>query len=484
MRLTDLPRTTSFRLSVLFLTLFGVATLAFFGFLYWQANSYLNSSVDHWIQRDSVVYLNNTGEIVRMLDTHAERDPDAWRPFGLFDASGRYIAGNLHALPERPVPLRRYFEYSLLRNGKEAPFRGVAYRMANDDILILSYNVNEISGFKHLLVNAVTWGGILVFAIGIAGAIITGLGAVQQINGITGAVERIVTGNLAERLPTRRGAGDLDRLVHLVNGMMDDIERLMREVKGVTDDIAHDLRTPLTRLLGGLERARRRTTSAEEYARAVDAAIAETKAVLGTFSALLRIAEVEDGARRAGFTRIDLGQIAADVVEFHAPVAEERGVMLSFDTDAPSLTQMSGDPSLLFEAISNLVDNAIKFSPSGGCVGVRTYCYKGRIGVAVTDNGPGIPVEEREAVLRRFHRLEKSRHTPGSGLGLSLVAAVAKLHGLTLTIDSSYPGSCVTLERDALGQATVGGISPASVPVQVVSPGRGRPKEAEVSSGA
>ena len=463
MRLTEIPRTTSFRLSVLFLALFGVATLGFFGFLYWQANSYLTSSVDHWIQRDSVVYLNNTGDIVRMLGTHAERDPDAWRPFGLFDSSGQYIAGNLHSLPQRPVPVGRYFEYTLMRNGKEAPFRGVGYRMANDDVLILSYNVNEIYGFKHLLVNALTWGGILVFAVGIAGAVITGLGAVRQINDITGAVERIVIGNLTERLPTRRGAGDLDRLVYLVNGMLDDIERLMREVKGVTDDIAHDLRTPLTRLLGGLERARRRTTSADEYARAVDAAIAETKAVLGTFSALLRIAEVEDGARRAGFTRIDLGQIAADVVEFHAPVAEERGVTLSFDTDAPSLTQMSGDPSLLFEAISNVVDNAIKFSPAGGSVGVRTYSYKGRIGVAVTDNGPGIPPEEREAVLRRFHRLEKSRHTPGSGLGLSLVAAVAKLHGLNLIIDSSYPGSCVTLERDSPAAQGIGGPPPVVV---------------------
>jgi signal transduction histidine kinase len=478
-RLTDLPRTTSFRLSVLFLTLFGVATLVFFGFLYWQANSYLTSSVDHWIQRDSVVYLNNTGEIVRMLDTHAARDPDAWRPFGLFDSLGHPIAGNLHALPQRPVPVGRYFEYTLPRGGKEAPFRGVGYRMANDDILILSYNINEISGFKQLLVNAMAWGGIMVFAIGIAGAVITGFGAVRQISGITGAVERIVIGNLAERLPTRRGAGDLDRLVYLVNGMLDDIERLMREVKGVTDDIAHDLRTPLTRLLGGLERARRRTTSTEEYARAVDAAIAETKAVLGTFSALLRIAEVEDGARRAGFTRVDLGQIAADVVEFHVPVAEERGVMLSFDTDTPSLTQMSGDPSLLFEAISNLVDNAIKFSPTGGCVGVRTYCYKGRIGVAVSDNGPGIPLEEREAVLRRFHRLEKSRHTPGSGLGLSLVAAVAKLHGLSLTIDSSYPGSCVTLERDAPVQGS-GGSLPA--PLGVAK--RPASEEQVLSSGA
>jgi signal transduction histidine kinase len=463
-RLTDLPRTTSFRLSVLFLALFGVSTVAFFGFLYWQATSYLNSSVDKWIQRDSVDYLNALAEIVPRLQTHAERDPDAWRPFGLFDSSGRYIAGNLRSLPERPVRLGHYFEYKLSRDGKEMPFRGVGYRMPNDDVLILSYNVNEIYGFKHLLLEAMAWGGILVFAIGIAGAVITGLGAVRQINGITGAVERIVIGNLAERLPTRRGAGDLDRLVYLVNGMLDDIERLMREVKGVTDDIAHDLRTPLTRLLGGLERARRRTTSAEEYARAVDAAIAETKAVLGTFSSLLRIAEVEDGARRAGFTRLDLGQIAADVVEFHAPVAEERGVSLSFDTEATSHAQMSGDPSLMFEAISNLVDNAIKFTPTGGRVSVHTLCYKGRTGVAVSDNGPGIPVHERDAVLRRFHRLEKSRHTPGSGLGLSLVAAVAKLHGLTLSIDSSYPGACVTLERDPPVQA----LPPAAAPAGAV----------------
>ena len=472
MRLTDLPRTTSFRLSVLFLALFGVSTAVFFGFLYWQATSYLDSSVDHWIQRDSLIYLTAPAEIVQRLQTHAERDPDIWRPFGLFDASGRYIAGNLRAMPQRPVRFGRYFEYELKRNGKNAPFRGAGYRMANDDVLILSYNVNEIYGFKHLLLDAMTWGGIMVFGIGIAGAVITGFGAVRQINGITGAVERIVTGDLAERLPTRRGAGDLDRLVHLVNGMLDDIERLMREVKGVTDDIAHDLRTPLTRLLGGLERARRRTTSSEEYARAVDAAIAETKAVLGTFSALLRIAEVEDGARRAGFTRIDLGQIAADVVEFHAPVAEERGVLLSFDTDAAALTQMYGDPSLLFEAISNLVDNALKFSPAGGCVAVRTFCHKGRIGVAVSDNGPGIPDHEREAVLRRFHRLEKSRHTPGSGLGLSLVAAVAKLHGLTLTIDSSYPGSCVTLEREQPGQLPVAATpAPGAEQVHALSSG-------------
>jgi signal transduction histidine kinase len=448
-RLTDLPLTTSFRLSVLFLGLFGVSSFVFFGFLFWKTTTYLNNSVDERLQRNLSVYaLANLAEVEQRMRTHAQRDPDGWWPFGLFDPAGHYLSGNLTVLPQRPARFQQYFEFKLRRAGRAAPFRGVAARLPAGNIIFLSENVTEIRAFQDLLLKAMAWGGILVLAIGLAGAVITGRGAVRQLKGITDAIERIVTGDLAKRLPTDRGAGDLDRLVHVVNGMLDDIERLMREVKGVTDDIAHDLRTPLTRLLGGLERARRRTTSTHEYAAAVDEAIAETKAVLGTFSALLRIAEVEDGARRAGFTKIDLGRIAADVVEFHAPVAEERGVLLSFDTDAPALPQMSGDPSLLFEAISNLVDNAIKFSPTGGCVGVRTFFYNGSVGVAVSDNGPGIPHQEREAVLRRFHRLEKSRHTPGSGLGLSLVAAVAKLHGLKLSFDSAYPGSCVTLERE------------------------------------
>jgi signal transduction histidine kinase len=228
--------------------------------------------------------------------------------------------------------------------------------------------------------------------------------------------------------------------------MLDDIERLMHEVKGVCDDIAHDLRTPLTRLLAGLERARRRSNSAEEYADAVDEGIAETRVILSTFSALLRISEVEDGARRAGFTALDLAKVVADVIEFYDPLAEAKGVVLSLESAGS--VEISGDPSLLFEAISNLVDNAIKFVAPGGRVTVRTFRRNEHLSVAVTDTGPGIAADEREAVLRRFHRAEKSRHTAGTGLGLSLVAAVARLHGLKLEIDDANPGCRVTLWRD------------------------------------
>src|SRR5439155_13234754 len=294
---------------------------------------------------------------------------------------------------------------------------------------------------------AMAAGGLVVLVLGLAGAAIVGAGSLGRINRVTDAIERIVRGDLSERLPHGGTAGDLDRLIHVVNRMLDDIERLMHEVKGVTDEIAHDLRTPLTRLLAGLERARRRAQSVEEYGRAVEEAIAETRGILATFGALLRIAEVEAGARRAGFTTLDLNTVAADVTDFYEPLAERKGISLVLEGDgAPA--EIAGDPSLLFEAISNLVDNAIKFPPAGGHVILRILDGSDRLGFEVCDTGPGIPETERNAVLQRFHRAERSRHTPGSGLGLSLVAAVARLHGLHLAIEGAEPGCLVRLWRD------------------------------------
>jgi len=452
-RLTEIPRTTSFRISVLFLALFGCASLALFGFIYWQTSRYLTSSVDERLQRDAQGYLANPDETAARLRKHVELDPQNIHPFGLFTRDGRYIAGNLTILPRFSPPLGRPFEYRQRTGGSLRPYRAFALRMAPNELLVLSESIYETDELRELLRNAMAWGGVFLLVVGLAGAVITGLGAVRRINAVTGAIERIVTGDLSGRLPMNRRAGDLDRLSLLVNRMLDDIERLMGEVKGVTDDIAHDLRTPLTRLLASLERARRRSEAtpapaAAEYERAVEEAIRETRDVLGTFNALLRIAEVEASARRAGFARVDLGTIAADVAEFQAPVAEEKGVALEFERPRPALQAplaLFGDPSLLFEAIGNLVDNAIKFTPAGGRIVVRAFAAKGRSGVSVSDTGPGIPEPEREAVLRRFHRLEKSRHTPGSGLGLSLVAAVARLHGLDLSMESANPGCRVTL---------------------------------------
>src|ERR1700736_324157 len=430
-RLSDLRRTTSFRLLTLFV------------FRYWQTAGDLKSGTDEWLAREirSLVEAS-PAQLIEHLQEHAAHDPGANRPFALFDAAGNKVEGNLANLPTSSLPSDRPFEFSLNRGGEAVPFRGLARRLPSGDIVLVSQNVWEMHEFRELLLGAMAWGGLLVLIMGLAGAAAIGAGSVRRIDEVTGAIERIVKGNLAGRLPTRGTAGDLDRLVEVVNGMLDDIERLMHEVKGVSDAVAHDLRTPLTRLLAGLERAGRR-------AAAVDEAIGETKAVLSTFGAMLRISEVEDGARRAGFKTLDLAAIAADVMEFYQPLAEAKGVSFSLKDESTGSGRIAGDPSLLFEAIGNLVDNAIKFTPSGVRVTVRVFCENERLGIIVADTGPGIPAEEREAVLRRFYRAERSRHTPGSGLGLSLVAAVARLHGLDLVIEDAKPGCRVTLRRES-----------------------------------
>jgi signal transduction histidine kinase len=445
--LRDLLRTTSFRLALLFLALFGAASLILFGFLYWQTAGYLTSGVDDWLVRE-VAGRAATGraELMRVLGERPAHDPGGRRPFALFDRAGHWIAGGPATLPHPLPPMDRPVEIMLDRGDEVVPFRVLVHRLPSGEILLIGQDMSEIVEFRELLAGAMASGGVIVLFLGLAGAAVTGTGALRRIDAVTRAIERIVRGNLSERLPAGGGrAGDLDRLVQVVNGMLDDIERLMQEVKGVSDGIAHDLRTPLTRLLAGLERAQRRAASAGEYAAAVEAAIVETQGILATFSAMLRIAEVEDGARRAGFTRLDLAQVAADVTELYDPLAEAKGIALVLATAGPGPVEIPGDPSLLFEAIGNLVDNAIKFTPAGGRVTVRVFQENGRRGVAVADTGPGIPVAEREAVLRRFYRAEKSRHTPGSGLGLSLVAAVAKLHGLRLTLEDADPGCRVTL---------------------------------------
>jgi signal transduction histidine kinase len=446
-RLTELPRTTSFRLAMLFAGLFGLAALALFGFLYWRTAGYISTNVDAWLARETAARaLSSASELETLLDARARIDPDGRTLIALFNPDGSRLAGNRARLPASLTAMDRPFGFTLARGGEVMPFRGMMHRLPSGQVLLVARDMRDIRQFRDRLLGAMASGGGLVLLLGLAGAAIIGAGTLSRIDRITCAIERIVDGNLGARLPGAGPRGDLARLSGVVNRMLDEIERLMREVKGVTEDVAHDLRTPLTRLLAGLERVRRRAASTEEYATAVDEAIVETKGLLAAFRALLRIAEAESGARRAGFTRVALDSVAADVAELYEPVAEGNGITLSLSTEGSGRARIAGDPNLLFEAISNLVDNAIKYSPSGSRVDLRVLAGE-RPGIEVSDTGPGIPDAEREAVLRRFYRVDKRRATPGSGLGLSLVAAVARLHDLQLEIADADPGCRVTLRR-------------------------------------
>ena len=459
MRLVDLPRTSSFQLALRFVLLFGAASLVLFGFLYWQTKHYVSGRVDDWLVREQAVFgPMERDNLVQRLNAHVVADPSLERPLTLFDPAGLRAAGTALDLPPAMLAgmtpdVLSVFEFNQGRQQTE--FRGIAHRRSSGELLLIARSMEGQHKFAVVLINAFIWGALVTTLLGLAGAAIVGADAVRRIDGVTRAIQRIVSGDLSERLPTHDRADDFARLVTVINGMLGELERLMQEVKGVCDNIAHDLRTPLTRLLAGLERTRRRGGSAEEYACAIDETVQETRGVLKTFAAILRISEVESGARRAGFLDTDLREVLADAAELYEPAAEAKGVRLRLAADGGRPLVMRGDPNLLFEAVGNLVDNALKFTPRGGCVTLRGFCGEGIIGVEVTDTGPGIPHSEHDAVLRRFYRAETSRHAAGSGLGLALVAAVARLHGLELTIRDAKPGCRVIMaRRDTMAAAT------------------------------
>jgi signal transduction histidine kinase len=289
--------------------------------------------------------------------------------------------------------------------------------------------------FTYGLIGAVT----LLFVVGMAGAIFIRRSLLTRVQGIRQAVSGIMQGDLRQRLPTARSDDELDTLSQTLNGMLDHIEHLIRGISNVSNSIAHDLRTPLAELRSRLEElSLTRPAPAETFAE-IDAAVADVDRVMRIFNALLRLAEIDTGARRSGFVRVDAAAVAAEVVEFYEPAAEQKGVAFSFRTAGDAA--VAGDPVLLAQAVSNLIDNSLKCVSERGaisvCVGRRN---DGSVEIEVADNGPGISDADKPKATERFYRGDASRGTPGVGLGLSIVDAVARLHGGMLQLLDNHPG--------------------------------------------
>ncbi|NVZ18904.1 sensor histidine kinase [Pseudomonas costantinii] len=444
-RLSEIPRTISFRTGLLFLGLFGCSFLALFGYIYWQTAFYLKTEADTALYRQVENRSAQDPELrLHEIRKHVAQDTEARLPHSLFDAQGQYIAGAIRELPHYTA-LDTPQEFRWLRaNGHHRPVRFIVHRLDDGTLLLVAQDMHDIREFDELLINALISSGLLLLLVGLVGAVALGYLAHRRLDKVSRSIKGIIEGDLTGRLPVRGNNDDIDRLALVVNSMLDELERLMSEVKGVCDDIAHDLRTPLTRLIAGLERAQRRDMEPADYAVSVDAALSEAKGLLLTFKALLRISEIENSARRSHFAPVDLNLIAADAAELYEPLAEERGISLRVDnSQAPAI--IAGDAQLLFDALCNLLDNAIKFSPEHSQVRLSIVADASGVSIQVTDNGPGIPEAERQAVLRRLYRAEASRHTPGNGLGLSMVAAVARLHDLQLTVSDAAPGCRVEM---------------------------------------
>ena len=305
--------------------------------------------------------------------------------------------------------------------------------------LLVGRDMFEMQSTQRLILRTLTWGLLITAALGLLGGVMLSRSAMGRLDAINKAVQEIMSGNLSRRLPSNGGGDELDRLSQQLNRMLDQIEVSVDGVRRVSDNIAHDLKTPLARLRTRLEALNKADLEESKRMQLAEQSIAEADGLLKTFNALLRIARIEAEARSAEFKVLDLNALLRDVVELYEPLAESKNQSLSFVED--ELVTLRGDRDLLFQAIANLLDNAIKYTPNGGKVSVALLAHE----ICICDSGGGIPDDEKEKIFQRFYRGEQSRTTPGSGLGLSLVYAVSKLHAMSIAVKDNEPGACICL---------------------------------------
>jgi signal transduction histidine kinase len=434
------------------LAVFICSAIALFGLLYWLTRGYLFHEVDERLRGEYAEFHQiGRNEAIASIAALSRRDIAASRPYGLFDASGGWLAGNVATLPDEAD--RKPFNYTqVVREGHAnvlVHYRGVIIPTTSGLKIVVGHSIDEVLDFDRTLVKTLCAGVALAILLAIACGAALNTMSNRRIRAISETGREIMAGKLNRRLPTRGTNDDLDRLADIVNTMLEEIERLVDEVRGVCTGIAHDLRTPMTHLRAGLERAQRRASTTEAYAQAVDAAIAQSDVVLSRFTALLRIAEIESGSRRASFSKLALDAVLHDVAELYEPLAEHRGLSLTVHTPMP--VEVTGDSDLLFGAIENLLDNALKFTPRGGQISLGVLLDGGCPTLHVADTGPGIDPAERKAVLRPFYRsrCDATCSTPGHGLGLSLVAAIARVHDASLAILDNQPGCRIVLRFES-----------------------------------
>jgi signal transduction histidine kinase len=443
-RPTELLRTTTFRWTLAAFTAFVLALLLSLALIFERATAFEGKRIAALITQEADILASATPENrLKLLDERLRQDPRRIKPSGIFAGDGKRLIGNIEALPRglRDDGVPNYV--SMARSDEvgreERTVLATSRRLPNGDILVVGWDINYEQAVIEALQRGAAYGFVPAIALGLAAAIFLSARAHKRIQDVNTRVQRIIAGELRERLPTRGTSDPFDTLATIVNEMLGEMEMLIQRLAGVGDDIAHDLRTPLTHVRIGLERGRANAASLADLQAVVDKAMSGIDHAIAIVTALLRIREIEQTRRVAGFDDVWLGPLAREVGELYEPFAEEKRI--AFKTVITADAKVRGDRDLLFEALTNLVDNAIKFTPGEGHVEVRL----GDGALRVSDSGPGVTDTERDLVLQRFYRSDRSRHTKGLGLGLSLVVAIVKLHGFRLTI---HPGPGFVAEID------------------------------------
>jgi signal transduction histidine kinase len=421
---------------ITFLVLLSVIFLSTTRFMRHQIDDSVTSEVDEIIADAPDRSVAALQGVVQALAKH---------PSGFYyllqDANGIVRAGNLPALD----PKQGIREWPLAAKGQGSAFSAVRGRGINlpGAYLFVGWSTHQLLEMEEMVVRSFAWGLAASIALALAGGLVMSGRLMHRIETVSQTSRDIIGEDLQKRLPVTRAGDELDHLAGSINAMLDRIEGLMNDLRQVTTDIAHDLRTPLTRLRQRLELANRAENDTELARTTLASAVAELDSILAIFSSLLRIAQMESGARRQGFKQVQLSELLGTTGELYRPMADDNGQVL-IETIEPSLWVM-GERELLMQLFANLIENALRHSPRGSTIEIRASRSERFMNVSVVDNGPGIPEALRDKVLQRFFRLESSRTTAGSGLGLSLASAIVKVHGATLELSDANPGLCATV---------------------------------------
>ena len=449
-------RTTSFRLTAIYLLLFTASALALGAFVYVSVRREILADFDERIVEESdalqQIFAHQGRE--RLAATLDARGAGGALAYSLEDQDGKTLAGELKAPRSGRGPMSGWTELSEAE-GNEAPegapesLRALVTPLADGSTLIVGDERRRVDGALRGVLSAFAWAVGATVALGALGGVWLSAQFLRRVDAMRLAAQGIMAGDWSRRIPLAPADEDLSALARTFNRLFDRIEKLLLANKHVSADIAHDLRKPLARILRRLEAARGQSVSSDAVAKAIDSAIGDIEGVLETFDALLRIGQVEAGARRAAFRPLDLADIAGEVAEAFQPAAEEEGRQLSTRLEDP--LPMRGDKELLTQMVANLLDNAFRHTPAGVRIEVASKQSPRGIRLTVADNGPGAPPGDLETIFQPFYRGDSARTSAGSGLGLSLVAAIAELHGLDCAASDNQPGLKVTLataERD------------------------------------
>jgi signal transduction histidine kinase len=445
--LTRTLKSSTFRLALMCIAVFSGTVFALLGYVYWATADYVHDRCDRAISADRALLVQayeTTGHdaLINLVTQRVAGRGFEAGIYLLLDPSRVVLAGNLRSWPPALLGTQGWADFEAPEAAAHVLLRATYETLPDGSRLLVGRSLDDLDRFIGTIKTALVYGAILTLVLATVAGIFVTRRTVGRIEAVNAATREIMQSRLANRIPLRGTSDEWDQLAENLNAMLDRIEELMREVGQVADNVAHDLRTPLTRLRGRLEQASHEEFDLERYHALLTDTTTELDAVLGMFSSLLRISRIEALDPSGAFRIIDLDQVAGEVAELFDAAAEERGGHIKFES--AGRVPVRGDRDLLFDAISNLVDNAIRHGGAGDVqVTVRNDDQCPTLSVA--DRGPGIPLEERKHVLKRFYRIERSRSNPGSGLGLSLVAVVARLHRAHLAMEDNGPGLKIEL---------------------------------------